>query len=173
MGKYLLINDADFSENALGNLNGGYWLLGNENIFNSNTNLNSERTFWPSGEAVSKLIRSKHVTKVKFKCGAVGNYVIQHATTMVVSSAVITTLATIACSSSDVGKVVEADVDFVFPANGFLACACDVSGVMQYLYDTTITTAVVKLNPIYTNAGGSKPLLESRFYNNDFFVSAI
>lgn len=169
MGKFIIIKDADFSENAIDNISGGYWLLGNDDIAASNTALNAERTFWPSGEAVSALIRGKHVTKVKFKCGAAGNYVIQHATTMYASTATVTALATITCTASDVGNVVEADVDFVFPNTGFLACYNDVAGVLSYLYDATITTAVTELNPVYTNVDAK--IGKSRFYNNDFYIS--
>lgn len=169
MGKILTIYGADFSANAVDNLSGGYWLFDNQTIANSNTNLNNERTFWPSGEDVSAMVRGKHITKVRFKCGAVGDVVIQHVTTMLASTAQITTLATITCTSQDVDTVVERDVDILFPNSGFMAVNNAVAGVAQYLYDQSITTAVVELNPVYTNVDAK--IVRSRFFNNDFFIS--
>lgn len=84
------------------------------------------------GSEANADILGKEITKIKFKCGAVGTISIYHTTTRLNSTAVKTLLAEVETNSNDVGSIVEKSVSFNVPSTGYIAFANDVAGVIKY-----------------------------------------
>lgn len=151
MGKTLIIKGADFSANAVDVASIGVWLyqIPPLELEGASHQLNKANNF-AFGE---QEYLDMHVTKVRFRCGAVGTLEFKHCATTNTIGQVLTTLESISLTANDVGKLVEKNVDFTFPSSGWMCLKCDVSGVLSTYNDTTGLSEIVTVwSPTYANS---------------------